>query len=92
MVLKTQIISLFFSFLYGIFFYILVSINHKYLFNSKIIFKIITSFLLVISNVFLYFIILRIINNGVVHIYFIFCIILGNYVCKMLYKLFVKKR
>lgn len=75
MILKLQIISLVSSFLYGIFFYILSKLNYKFLYNNK--YSLIIDFLFVIDNVLLYFIILRYINNGIFHVYFLLSIILG---------------
>ena len=75
MILKIQIYSLLFSYLYGLIFYFLVRLNKKYLYNNKLSFVI--DILFVIDNVLLYFIILRYINNGIFHIYFSLMIILG---------------
>ena len=49
-------------------------LNKKYL-NNKYAF--IYNLLFIIDNVLLYFIILRYINNGIFHIYFLFTIVLG---------------
>lgn len=75
MILKLQIISLIFSFVYGLIFYFLILLNKKYLYGNKISF--IIDVLFIIDNVLLYFIILRYINNGIFHIYFSLTIILG---------------
>ncbi len=75
MILRLQIYSLIYSFIYGLVFYILVLLNKKFLFNNK--FSFIIDILFVIDNVLLYFIFLRYINNGIFHIYFFFTIILG---------------
>lgn len=75
MSLNIQIISLLYSFIFGIIFYFLVLLNKKYLYNNKLSF--IVCLLFVIDNVLLYFIILRYINNGIFHIYFFITIILG---------------
>ncbi len=75
MSLNLQIISLVYSFIYGIIFYFLVLINKKYLYDNKYAFLI--DILFIIDNVLLYFIILRYINNGVFHIYFLVMLILG---------------
>ena len=75
--IKLQIITLLFSFLYGIFFSFFLSLNYKFIYSDKKIFKTIISFLVVIISVLIYFIILKKINNGIFHIYEILCIILG---------------
>ena len=89
--LSVQFISLVVSFLYGMFFYILLEINYKFLTFSYIIIKILLSFIFVLFNTLLYFIILLYINKGYVHIYFLFCILCGYLFCKVLYKLIVNK-
>lgn len=75
--IKLQIITLLFSFIYGIFFSFFLSLNYKFIYSDKKIFKTIISFLVVIMSVLIYFIILKKINNGIFHIYEILCIILG---------------
>ena len=75
MSLKIQIISLIYSFFYGAIFYILVRLNKKFLYNNKYAF--IIDALFILDNVLLYFILLRHINNGVFHIYFLCMLILG---------------
>lgn len=75
--LNIQIKSIIFSFLYGVFFSFLTSINYKYIFYSKGIIKLLINLFFVIDNVFLYFIMLRYINNGIIHYYFVIALILG---------------
>ena len=75
--LEIQIKSLIFSFLYGGIFYLFMSLNNKNIYNSKGIIKILTNIFFIFDNVLLYFIILKKINNGILHYYFIFSIILG---------------
>lgn len=77
MTLKIQIISLIVSFLYGIFFSILLNINYKVIYNNNKFIKIIGTLLFVIFNSLLYFLILLKVNNGIVHIYCIFALIFG---------------
>ena len=69
--LNIQINSIIFSFLYGSFFSILLNINYKYIYYSKGIKKILINLFFVIDNILLYFIILRYINNGIFHFYFL---------------------
>jgi len=81
MLLEIQLQSLIYSFVYGYFFSIVLNLNYKYLFNSKAIIKVIINILFIIDNVFLYYILLRKINNGIVHYYFIIMIFLGFIFC-----------
>ena len=91
MILKIQIYSFVVSFVYGIIFYLLLELNSKVLYSSHIIIKVITSFLFVMFNCLLYFIILMHINNGYIHVYFFMCILFGYLMCKVIYKRFVKR-
>ena len=91
MVLKVQIISLMVSFCYGIFFYLLLELNSRFLYSSNIMIKVIFSFLFVMFHTLLYFLILMKINYGYIHFYFFLCIILGYILCKVVYKKIVKK-
>ncbi len=77
MSLKIQILSLIVSFIYGIFFKIILSINYKIIYNEKKLIQIFGSFLFVIANSLLYFYILLKINNGVVHVYCLLMLLLG---------------
>ena len=81
-----QIKSLLFSFLYGIFFSIFFRINTKYLYYEKIATRIIISFLFSIDMALLYFIIIKEINSGIIHPYFIGMIILGFIVTDFIIK------
>lgn len=89
--LKVQIISLLVSFCYGMFFYLLLELNSRFLYSSNIIVKVLVSFLFVMFHTLLYFIILMKINYGYIHFYFFLCIILGYILCKVIYKKIVKK-
>lgn len=77
MELELQIQSLIFSLVFGMFFAFMFNLFYKYLFNGKIIFKIITNFVFVSINTLLYFLLLRMINDGIVHVYFIFMVVTG---------------
>jgi hypothetical protein len=77
MELDIQIKSLIFSFIYGIFFSFVLNLNYKYVYKSKGIYKIVINALFIIDNVLLYFLILKKINSGIIHFYFILMIILG---------------
>lgn len=79
MTLDVQIISLVFSYSFGIFFSLFLNLNHKIIFNSHKFIKILgTSLVVLISNL-TYFIILMKINNAIFHPYELLMIILGFY-------------
>lgn len=92
MPLISQIITIIFSFIYGIIFYILLEINCKYIYYGNKIYRIIITFLFVICNTLLYFIILKKINYGIVHIYFLLCILTGYILSNFVYKNLIVKR
>ena len=80
MLLETQIQSMIYSFVYGLFFSFLLNLNYRILFSSKKIIQILGNLFFIIDNVFLYFILLRYINNGMLHTYFLILLILGFYI------------
>lgn len=75
MVLELQIQSLIFSLVFGMFFALMYNLFYKHLFKGKIVIRVITNLIFVSSNTILYFLLLKIINNGIIHSYFL--IILG---------------
>lgn len=77
MSLKVQIITLLYSFIYGIVFSILLNLNYKFIYEGKRIFKIIITFIFILDSMLLYFLILKKINYGILHIYEFLAIILG---------------
>lgn len=94
--LVIQIKSLLVSFLYGVFFYMFFRMNTKYLYYEKLLVRIIISFLFSLDMALLYFIILKEINSGIIHPYFIGMIIIGfitsNFVVKnKIFKRLIKK-
>lgn len=92
MELNVQILSLVVSFIYGIFFFVLLEINSRFVYSSSFFVKVLGSFVFILISSLVYFFILLKINNGYVHIYFILCIILGYFLCKVLYKGLVKRK
>lgn len=72
-----QLVCIIISFIYGIFIYFFVKLNKKLIYKNNILFQIIyrlvTTFLLVL----LYIIIIYKINKGIFHVYFIILIIIG---------------
>ena len=77
MELSIQLQALTVSFVYGILFSYLIKIQYRYLFESKLYYKILITTLFIFDNCLLYFLILRMINNAMFHIYFLLFIILG---------------
>lgn len=92
MILGVQVISLVVSIGYGIFFYLTLELNSRFIYSSHLLVRVIVSFLFVMFHTLLYFLILMCINNGYVHIYFFLCILLGYIMCKVVYKRFVKRK
>ncbi len=79
MELIIQIRSLVFSFFYGVFFSFLLTNNYKFIHKGSLIYRITISILFVINNCLLYFIIIKKINNGIIHFYFVSMIVLGYF-------------
>ena len=77
MILILQIKSLLFSFIYGMFFSFTFFINKKLLLSKNIIFKIIINILFIVDHVLIYFLLIKIINNSILHIYMFFTFLLG---------------
>ena len=77
MALYIQIKVLIISFVYGIILAYIINKQYKYFFNSNLWYRIILDIFFVFDVVVLYFLILKTINNGIFHIYFLFLIILG---------------
>jgi len=77
MELSIQLQVLTVSFVYGILFSYLLKIQYKFLFESGKFYKILITFLFIFNNWLLYFLILRAINNGIFHIYFLLVLVLG---------------
>jgi len=93
MILSTQILSLIYSFFYGIFFFSMLEVNYKILYNGKFIYRIMISFLFVIFISLLYFIILLKINNGILHVYFFLVFFTGYMLSFVIYsKINCKRR
>lgn len=77
MELSIQLQSLIASFAYGILVSYLIKLQYKFLFNGRIFYKIIITTLFIFDNCLLYFLLLRTINDGIFHIYFLFMLIIG---------------
>ena len=68
--LKLQILSILFSFGYGI-------ISSYFIHNTTILYKLVINILFCVNLGLIYFILIKVINYGVVHIYFVFSFIAG---------------
>ncbi len=75
--LKTQLLSIMFSFGYGIICSYLYNINYNFIYKTSILYKIVINLLFCINLGLVYFLLLKVINNGIVHIYFILSFLLG---------------
>lgn len=84
MELSTQIMSLVFSFGYGILVSYLFNLNYNFIYKSSILYKVVINILFCVNLGLVYFLLIKIINNGVVHVYFILMFLVG-------FSLFVKK-
>lgn len=88
--LNIQIYSLIFSFVFGVMFSLLLKINYRILFLSVKRIKIFSNFIFLLDVSLLYFLGLKLINNGILHIYFFIVFILGWIVGKILLDTFHK--
>ena len=77
MELSLQLQLLTVSFVYGILISYLIMIQKYYLFETKSFYKILVTTLFVFDLMLLYFLIIRTIDNGIFHIYFLFLLIIG---------------
>lgn len=92
MILKVQIISLIFSFVFGIFIYFILELMNDFIYNRKIYLKILISLLFSFIMSLVYFLLMLYINNAILHNYFFLMIIIGYLLAKFVYiNLFVKK-
>lgn len=91
MILKVQLTSILFSFLYGCLFSFLLKINYKYIYYSKGTIKLLINLFFIIDNTLLYFIILRYVNNGIFHFYFLTAIVLGFFSVNILSNKILKR-
>ena len=89
--LKIQLCSLGFSFIFGILFSILLKINYKILFTTKKHIQIISNFLFLLDVSLFYFLGIKFINNGIIHIYFLLIFFIGWYMGNTLLNIFLKK-
>ena len=77
--INIQIISLLFSFIMGVILYLICSYHYIVIKNNNICWKLLTTTALMIDYNLLYLVGLYYINNGTIHIYFLFMVIVGFY-------------
>lgn len=77
MELRIQLLSLFVSFIFGIFLFFMVKLNYKYLFSNFNKKRIFFNFIFSLDFSLLYFLVLYYINDGILHLYFLLLIIFG---------------
>lgn len=91
MSLDIQVLTLLVSFLFGIFFSFELELNYKFIYNKNKFIKIFSSFLFIITNVLIYFILLKKVNYGIFHPYTIISIIIGVFAEHYIHVLISKK-
>ena len=95
MELSVQIYSLIMSFVFGCLFYVELLYFYKLYFKVISLLKFFLSMLFVLINATVYFFLLYLINNGVLHLYFFISMLLGYYIFSkiftLLFTLFRKK-
>ncbi len=79
MSLFIQIKMILITFIYGLFFSFTFNLSKKVLLDSKRVIKLLLSSLFMIDHTLLYFILIRFINNSILHIYLFIFFILGIY-------------
>lgn len=78
MSVELQLLSVFISFIYGMFIKIFIILNNKI--SNNIIFKLLYTFIIVVG----YIVIIYKINKGIFHIYLLFIMGLGYLMCDKL--------
>ncbi len=91
MSLNIQIYSLIFSFVFGMLFSLLLKINYKFLFVNRGRIQIFSNFIFLLDISLLYFLGLKMINHGILHIYFLIVFLLGWLIGKKVLDKFCKK-
>ena len=91
MSLKIQVFSFVFSFVYGFVFSFLLKINYNVLFMSRKLLSFFSNFLFMFDISLLYFLIIRYINEGILHFYFLILFFVGWFLGNFLLDIIVKK-
>ena len=86
MSLILQIQSIAYTFLFGIYFSLTFNLLYKILFTKHFVINIITNFFFVILNSILYFYLLFLINNGIIHIYLFFIFLISFFLYNFLFR------
>lgn len=86
MSLKVQMFSILFSFVFGIACMLSFKVLSKYLLYIKLKYKIIFNIMFFSFLALIYFLLLRMINNGILHSYFFLFFIFGIFVVKKIVK------
>ena len=81
MSLSEQVVALIFSFIYGGILSVLYNFNYNLLFYKKKSIKIFFNIIFILDLVLIYFLVMRKINNAIIHPYFYLSIILGFFSC-----------
>lgn len=89
--LKIQLLSFGYSFVFGLIFSGLVRFNYKVLFFTKKHIQILGNFLFLLDVSLLYFLGIRYINNGILHIYFLILLLMGWYIGNVILDKILKK-
>ena len=89
--LKIQILTLLFSFLFGIFFFIGLAFHDKIIQKAKHRIQLLASFLYVLISTYIYFLLMKKINYAIFHPYEILMIIIGYVMGYFLLKWFYQK-
>ena len=86
MSLIIQIQSLAYNFLFGIYFALLFNLSYKILFTKNLFINLFTNTIFIFSNIILYFYIIFRINDGIIHIYFLFIFLLSFFLYNQLFQ------
>lgn len=90
--LKIQVYTILFSFLYGVFFSLLIDLNYKFIHSKKKITKYLSSILIIIISVIIYFIGIMKISYGVFHFYSVLCILMGYILTSLIVGTIAKRK
>ncbi len=91
MALKEQILTIILSIIYGFFFYLMIYLNKKILFQKNVFKRIISNILFIIDMILIYFVMIRYINNAVLTYYSYLFIIIGILLQKIIFIKMKKK-
>ena len=84
MSLEKQLLTIVFSLIFGFFFYLILYLSRKILFQKNLIKRIVSNILFIIDMVLLYFLIIKYINNGTLTYYSYIFMFIGIVLQKMI--------